>query len=604
MIDWIIHNPDILPLTEAEVKKLPNNFDGEHCHLIEYYKECRGGNRLIGRELMTQLEMLVQDIPKPEYRLNLKKSSARIKFIQTQLRHFESPYAGDPFILTLEQKAIAETIFAFEFKDAEYNEWVRRFKEVLLLVARKNGKTPFTAALILADWFCGEMGQKAMCASNDYEQASLVFDCINNFREESPSINRVTRKNNLGIFFGNRKQRRMRGKFSKQNKGTIKKMSAKTGAKEGRNLKFVILDEIHEMADRATVMPLRSSLTTQKEPLYVEITTEGIINDGYLDDRLIDARKHLKGELDPARPRWLTWLYTQDSEFEVWNDEGSWVKSNPLLGVTKKRSELRELVGKARSSGAERSFTLAKEFNIKSSRPTAWLTDEVIINDLTTFKLEEFRGCYCVAGADLSETNDLSAVSIILMRPNDKTKYIHTMYFVPSSKAIDVNTTVSPTNLEKKSYQDWADGGYCRIVEGDFIPDDTVANYLVEVYEKYAIRPMRVGFDEWHAKEFVSIIKSKMGDKVPVSISMNPGALDYGTRQIENDLRDNRLNYNQNPICIWNLKNTAVRYNSSGQCMPIKLKGYVGNKIDGTMSKAIAYTALRQIWATFSSKAG
>lgn len=95
-----------------------------------------------------------------------------------------------------------------------------------------------------------------------------------------------------------------------------------------------------------------------------------------------------------------------------------------------------------------------------------------------------------------------------------------------------------------------------------------------------------------------------MGDKVPVSISMNPGALDYGTRQIENDLRDNRLNYNQNPICIWNLKNTAVRYNSSGQCMPIKLKGYVGNKIDGTMSKAIAYTALRQIWATFSSKAG
>ena len=140
-----------------------------------------------------------------------------------------------------------------------------------------------------------------MCASNDYAQAALVFNAINAFREESRTISHVTRKNNKGIFFGNPKQRKKTGKFSKQNKGSIELMSAKQGAKEGRNLTLVIADEIHEMKDNSTVLPLITSVSTQDEPLYFEITTEGIVRDGYLDARLSDARKSLKGEAEPIR---------------------------------------------------------------------------------------------------------------------------------------------------------------------------------------------------------------------------------------------------------------------------------------------------------------
>ena len=390
---------------------LNEEINGEHSWLFEYYKKCKSGIIIIGMELMTALDMYIEDIHSPEFRFCLSKPHKRIKFIETKLKHFEAPFAGKPFILTIEQKAIAEAVFGFEYYDPEYNEWVRRFTDILLLIGRKNGKTPFVGALILSEWFCGEKGAKVMCASNDYEQASIVFDCINNFREESRTIERVTRKNNSGIFFGNRKQKHAAGKFSKQNKGSIKKMSAKTGAKEGRNLKLVVTDEIHEMKDDSTVMPLRSSLTTQKEPLYFEITTEGIVNDGYLDDRLIDARKVLSGEL--SRPRWLIWLYTQDSEAEIWRDESTWVKSNPLLGVAKKWSYLRGLVEEARTSGTKRAFILAKEFNIKATRPNAWLDDVVIINE-STFSLEEFRGNTCICGVDLSEVNDLSACTFYL----------------------------------------------------------------------------------------------------------------------------------------------------------------------------------------------
>ena len=170
--EWLLVNPDIVPLSGWQV--LNDTVGGRHSYLIEYYKACRAGDIVIGRELKTELESLVQDIVYhgDVYHFELEGAHKRIDFIEREIKHFESPFAGKPFILTLNQKAVAEAVFGFYVFDDELlggGRWVRRFKEVLLLIARKNGKTPFTAALTLAEWFCGEAGQKVMCASNDYE---------------------------------------------------------------------------------------------------------------------------------------------------------------------------------------------------------------------------------------------------------------------------------------------------------------------------------------------------------------------------------------------------------------------------------------------------
>ena len=603
-VDWTLINPSLIPIEGWNV--LSEDVGGRHSFLIEYYKRCRSGEKIIGRELKTQLEMCIQDIVYPsEYRFELEGAHKRIRFIEREIKHFEAPFAGKPFILELCQKAIAEALFGFYCYDDEIlggGRWVRLYKEFLLLIARKNGKTPFVAALALAEWFCGEPGQKIMCASNDYEQAGLVFDCINNFREESRALSRVTRKNNKGIFFGNPKQRNKRGKFSSQNKGSIKKMSAKSGAKEGRNLKIVIVDEVHEMKDRTTVMPLRSSQTTQDEPLYIEITTEGMVHDGYLDDRLRDARAVLRGELD--RPRWLIWLYTQDSEAEVWNDESSWYKSNPMLGVVKKISELRDLLEEARHNGAQRAFTLAKEFNLKQLSSRAWLRESYIVECDGSFKLEDFSRTWCIVGADLAETNDLCAVTFLFMKPNDPVKYLYTMYFVTESKANDIQSTDSPTNLEKRDYRKWESMGLCRVVAGNVIDDDVVAKYLIEIYEEYRIRPFLIGYDEWHAKEFAKITRQTFGADSVTKIKMSFESLNTPTRTLETDMRDRNINYNNNEMCAWNFRNTAVRHDSKGLVMPEKIGGYVGNKIDGTMSKIIAYATLRECKSAFMRKIG
>ena len=576
--------------------------------MIEYYKRCRAGEIIIVRELKTTLESLIQDVfcRSDVYRFDLTEAHKRIKFIETEIKHFESPFAGKPFILAINQKAIAEAIFGFYVYDPETSDggrWARRFQEIFLLVARKNGKTPFVAALVLAEWFCGDAGQKVMCASNDYDQAGLIFDCINAFRDESRAVSKVTHKNIKGIFFGNPKQRKKTGKFSAQNKGAIKKMSAKSGAKEGRNLKLVIVDEVHEMKDSSTVLPLQTSVSTQDEPLYFEITTEGIVRDGYLDDRLSKARKALKGESDTDASRWLIWLYTQDSEAEIWNDPSSWTKSNPLLGIAKKRSYLQAKVETARHSGTDRAFILAKDFNIKQLSSNAWLEEKYIVCD-ATFDLADFTGCWCICGVDLAETNDLCACTFLFMKPNDPVKYLHTMYFVTEVKAGDGQSTDSPTNPEKKDYRQWEAEGLCRIVKDNVIDDVVVAEYIWEVWEKFHIRPFRVGYDEWHAKEFARRVDKNFNVGTTVKIRMTPETLNVPTRNIEEDLRARLINYQNNAICRWNFRNTAIRYDRNGFVMPTKIVGYIGNKIDGTMSKTIAYAALRGCKSAFMAKIG
>ena len=179
-----------------------------------------------------------------------------------------------------------------------------------------------------------------------------------------------------------------------------------------------------------------------------------------------------------------------------------------------------------------------------------------------------------------------------------------TMYFVTEVKAGDGQATDSPTNTEKKDYKQWAAEGLCRIVKGNVIDDNVVAEYIWEMYQTYKIRPYRVGYDEWHAKEFAKIVKQRFGENVLTKIKMTYEGLNTPTRTVEEDLRARHINYNRNEICAWNFRNTAVKHDNKGFVMPEKISGYIGNKIDGTMSKVIAYAALRECKSAFLSKIG
>ena len=560
-------------------------------NILEYYNKIQQGEIIVGRELMLQLKTLKKEIADPIYqkvnkiKIDFEDSEKRINFIQNECKHFEAPHAGKPFILEIWQKAFVEAIFAIKIWDDELGKYVRKYQDVLFLVGRKNGKTPFISAICLSEWFCGEMGKKILCASNDYEQADLMFQAINSMREESKTLEKVTRKNIKGIFFGNPKQKKKKGKFSYQNKGNIRKLSAKSGAKEGRNIGVGAVDEVFEMKDDTTVMPIRQALSTQDEPLYFELTTEGFTQGGYLDDRLIDARKVLNGELE--RPRWLIWLCTQDSEQEVWQDESSWVKSNPGLGKIKKWSFLRNMIEEAKTSNSKRAFVLAKDFNIKQNVACAWLQAKDIENDLT-FEIEELEGCIALGATDLSETTDLTNARVMVLKNTDKPgihmKYMYTMYFIPESKLGQVSRE------DREKYKKWAKDGWLTICAGNEVDYSDVVAWYVSLYRKYNIRVFKAGYDRWNAKSFVSEMEDYGFDleKIPQDVNN----LSNPMKKLEADLKDNLVNYNQNPIDKWCLENVSIKIDELGRIMPVKVQDIKLRHIDGAVTMIICYAVL------------
>lgn len=548
-----------------------------HSFLLQYISKCKSGEILIGQELMQQLDMLLDHFEDPSIKIEFDDAHKRIKFIETKCKHFEAPFAGKPFLLELFQKAFVESIYMFKIFDDEINRWVRLYQDVLFLVARKNGKTPLVSAICLAEFFCGEMGTRILCSSNDYEQADLMFQAINSMREESKSLSNVTRSNIKGIFFGNPKKPKKTGKFSYKNKGTIKKISAKTGAKEGKNIKVGAVDEVHELKDNTSVMPIRQAVSTQDEPLYIELTTEGVVNDGYLDERLKEARQVLNGELE--RPRWLIWLYTQDSEQEVWQDEKSWDKSNPGAGVIKKRSFLRKMIEEAKTSKSMRVFVLSKDFNIKQNNASAWLTPEDIINE-ETFDIEDFRNSFAIGGVDLSKSGDLTSARVFLMKPNNQKKYTLQQYFIPESKLENLS------NEDKKRYSDWIRQGLMTVSPGNENDFSLVTAWFVKLYKNYGIRPYKVGYDKWSAIYWVKEMEDYGFDCVRVS--QDWGSLSEPMKLVEADLKSNLINYNNNPIDKWCLENTALNMNSREEIMPVKVQGKEDKKIDGAVTMIIA----------------
>lgn len=553
-------------------------YNGQYSWLLEYINKCKNGEIIIGHELMQQLDILLAHFDDTGITIDFEDAHKRIKFIETKCKHSEAPFAGKPFLLLLYQKAFVEAIYSFKILDEEIGRLVRLYQDILFLVGRKNGKTPLVSAICLAEWFCGPTGLKILCSSNDYESADLMFQAINSMREDSPSLEKLTRKNIKGMFFGNPKTKKKKGKFSYQNKGTIKKISAKTGAKEGRNIGVGAVDEVHELKDNSSIMPIRQALSTQEEPLYFELTTEGVVNDGYLDNRLKEARQVLDGELE--RPRWLIWLYTQDSEREVWQDENSHYKSNPSLGVVKKKSFLRQMIEEAKTSKPTKVFVLSKDFNIKQNNAAAWLSSDDIINE-QTFDLEEFRNCFAIGAGDLSKTGDLTSARIMLMKPNDDHKYFYQHYFIPESKL----DNLSKEDLVK--FKEWIAQGLITVSPGNENDFRLVTAWFYKLYKDYNIRVFNTGYDKWSAIYWIKEMEGYGFDCTRVNQDF--GTMSEPMRLIEKDLQKKLIIYNNNPIDKWCLENTAFVINTRQDIMPVKVQGQDDKKIDGAVTMIIAY---------------
>lgn len=539
-------------------------------HLWAYREAIRKGEIIAGQELITELDALIADFDNPDYFYDTTDADFKIDFMQNCVKLTKSPFYGQPMQLMLWQKAFIEVVFSFKMA----RDGTDRFRRVLLLIARKNTKSETCSALGLTELVTGKDGEDIVCSSNDDNQANILYEAINTMRLMIDPKQKDTWKN----------QQHIRCNF---NGSKVFKLSERTRNKEGRNIDFAVVDEVHEMKDNAIVKPIEQSQSLKPNPKLIMITTEGFVNDGFLDEELRRARRILNGEDDTlAAARYLPWLYTQDSEQEIWCNESSWQKSNPTLGHIKRLDWMQEQVDLARHSKTDRMYTLAKDFNIKVSDSEAWLLAEML-DYSATFDMEQMRGALAVGGVDLAETTDMCSAKVLMMRAGDKTKYIRQMYWIPESKL-----EFADDKEAGAKYVDWAKQGLLRIVDGNEVDVAQVADWFAELYKDYGIRLFKCGYDARFAKPFLERM-DQYGFETEI-IYQNRFVLSSPMRLVEAELRDHLIAYNDNPIDRWCLENTSVQLWNTGHIMPIKIKGQSAKRIDGTLSLIMAYEMLRR----------
>ena len=534
--------------------------------LEEYYQQIMEGKIIAGNELKLQLSKLMEEMEDDRYIYDTTDADDRMDFMENCVKLTKSPFYGKPMKLMLWQKAFISSMYGFKMAGEKTDDgaYIDRFRRILLLIARKNTKSETCSGMGLTELIMGNDGADIVCSSNDDNQANILYQAIDTMRLMIDPKQQDTWKNQQWI-------------KCKMNGSKVFKLSERTRNKEGRNIDFAIVDEVHEMKDNGIIKPIEQSQSLKPNPKLILITTEGFVNDGFLDQELVKCRKILNGEDDSiSAERYLVWLYTQDSEQEVWNDPQSWYKSNPTLGVIKRWDYMQEQVDAARRSKTDRMFTLSKDFNFKVSNSEAWLMGE-LLEYSRVFNVDEFKGSIALGAVDLAETTDMCSAKILLLKPDDNTKYIHSMYWIPESKLDSSDDKESGAK-----YQEWAQQGLIRIHEGNEVDVSSVADWFFELYRDHGIKLYKCGYDQRFAKDFLKRMDDYGFDYE--MIYQNRYVLSSPMKLVEADIRDQIINYNDNPIDYWCLSNTSVQIFDTGHILPIKIKGQASRRIDGTLT--------------------
>ena len=563
----------------------------DNSFLLKYKASIDAGEIIAGQELIMELENLQEDlIHNDEYFYNTEAAYLRMDFMENCIRLTKSPYYGMSMQLMLWQKAFIEAAYSFKMaKDyKEQKKIIDRFKRILLLISRKNTKSETCSGLGNSEFIVGPEGADIVCSSNDDAQASIVYDAMDTMRSMFDPNDLDTKRNQRFI-------------LNKNTNTKIWKLSSTTRNKEGRNIDFAIIDEVHEMKDNIIVKPIEQSQSLKENPKLFEITTEGFVNDGYLDKELKKARAIINREDDSlSSRRFLPWLYTQDSEREIFTNEKSWQKSNPTIGVIKKFDYLREQLDEAKKSKADRIYVLTKDFNVKQNGVASWLNLEDYDYG-ATYELEDLRGAFCIGHVDLAETTDLCCAKAIVMLKNDPVKYIITRYFIPQSK-------LEPGNDDHNAgahYKEWADAGYIEVCEGNDIDLTVVADWFFKLQKESGIKLYKCGYDQRFAKDWLKQMEMYGWTKEYGDVEMvlqDSKTLNNAINLVEADLKARLINYNNNPVDKWCFENASLKVNDQRQALVIKTDD--AKKIDGTVTLVSAYEMLRRYRSDFRKLTG
>lgn len=534
-------------------------------YIQEYYKAITTGKVVVGEWIKLIYAILVRGLENKKYIYNAKKADKAIKFIENFCHH--SKGRNDLLKLELWQKAIVSAIFGI----VDEND-VRIFREVFIVVGRKNGKSLFASAIIAyMAYLEPEYGQEIYCLAPKLEQTDAVYNCFYEMVKNEDELKEVSKKRRSDIYI-------------EETNTKIKPIAFNAKKSDGFNPQLVICDELAAWVGDAGLKQyevMKSALGARKQPIILSISTAGYVNDGIYDELMKRATAFLKG--NSKEQRLLPFLYIID-DVEKWDDIEELKKANPNMGVSVQPEFFIEEIAIAKGSLSKKAEFLTKYCNIKQSSSIAWLDYITVDKAMTDYTLEDFRGCYGVGGIDLSQTTDLTAATALIEKSN--ILYAFTQFFMPADKLEEQQA------VDGIPYGIYAQQGILTLSGEHYVNYKDVFNWYVELIRKYQIRMLKIGYDRYSAQYLIDDLK-KFGfhtDDVYQGENLTPVI-----REFEGIIKDGNFKICNSNLLKIHFLDVAMKQNAeTRRIRPVKLETKA--HIDGFVSVIDAMTVRQKYW--------
>ena len=455
-------------------------------YILEYYQAITDGSVTVGHWIRDWYKQIIDGLQEKRYCFNQKKANMAIRFIQTFCRHHEGALAPERIRLELWQKALISVIFGIVDEDG-----VRVFREILIIMGRKNGKTLLAACLMAVLLFLDpDYGKRVYTVATRRDQARLSFDALYQMIQKEPELAEMTQKRRTDLYIADTNTSAMPIAFSEKKS-------------DGLNPSGVICDELGAWQGEQGLRQyqvMKSALGARKQPMLVSITTAGYINDGIYDEMIKRATAVINGT--SRETRLAPFLYMIDDP-EKWDDINEIRKANPNLGVSLTVDNMLEEIAAAEQSMSQAAEFKTKVCNIKQNATNAWLTAaEVNLCFSETGKtLTDMKHSYALSGFDLSMTTDLTAL-VILVQKGD-TVWFFARFYMPKNR-IDEATV-----RDGIPYRKYIEQGYLIPSGENNVDYHDVEKFYTELVRKYEILPQKNGYDRYSAAYLVQDLEGQ-----------------------------------------------------------------------------------------------
>lgn len=528
-------------------------------YIEEYYNLISTGKILANKRVIKEYSKMIPIIKGEDskYYYNHKLAEKPIEFAEKFCKQSKDKWVGNPVNYLLWQKAMFSALFGIVERETDK----RKYTDLFLLVAKKNGKTTGLAPIIL--YLLLQKGHEIYSAANGLAQANIIYNETDNMLNQSNLLQSRLRKRQFKI------ENMTKGNFS-----TFRALANNPSKLDGKMPTVVILDEVHELYQNLYGILKRGQISVA-EPLFLMVTTKGFVREGLFDEQYQAACKYVDGSLKNEHQ--LSLLYEFDDPNDFY-DEDCWIKANPSLGSIVTIEQLRKQVADAKAMPKLMNEVRTKHFNLGGASATTYFELDMFRNN-DRFDLKKFKGEHAIGGFDLSRTNDLTSFSTMLWDRKLKRYCVETMYWISEN----YYKRVLNDGRLSTSYRAWVEQGYIRIAGVNEIDYTAIIDYVNEMVKKYGIVYRWIYYDSYAATYLVNDF-DKNGYKAGVCLI--PAIQGFKTLSVPFQLLTAELNnrnicYNDNPVTEWCISNVGVDVDRNGNELPKKADGKNEMKIDG-----------------------